>query len=388
MLKSINIVPLDSAYVDTKYLVSSGERHFVVSETLAKFLETLKQSQTFEEAASAWSVLKGEAYTADDVRTIYETYVLNVLNAEPPKKKSFLWAKDILSKAQVDVLQDIFKVLFRPAIIVTVLLLSVALETMFFMQGVKVSIGEIDLLTITILVITMLFSSLFHEIGHASACCYFGEKAKSIGLGLYLNFPVFYTDVSDIWKLSRGKRMVVNFAGTYFQLIFLIPCIAVYLLTGSQIVKYLIYTINLNFIFILNPFFRFDGYWIMSDLIGIPNLRGKSNWIVQAFKNKILHKPDSNGFWWKIRIKERMLLIIYTVSTNLFFAYYLFFMIPNLLKSCYLELPGQIKRLVVDIAVGNGMTFSLISSVTAKLFILLLTFYFFYKLIRRLFVHD
>ena len=250
------------------------------------------------------------------------------------------------------------------------------------------SIGEIDLLAIMILVITMLLSSLFHEIGHASACCYFGEKAKSIGLGLYLNFPVFYTDVSDIWKLSRGKRMVVNFAGTYFQLIFLIPCIAIYLLTGNQIVKYLIYTINLNFIFILNPFFRFDGYWIMSDLIGIPNLRGKSNWIVLALKNKILRKSDSSGFWRQIRIKEQVLLVIYTVSTNLFFAYYLFFVIPSLLKSCYLELPGQVKRLVVDIAVGNSITFSLISSVTAKLFILLLTFYFFYKLIRRLFVHD
>lgn len=387
MLKTINIAPLDSAYSETKYLVSLGERYFVVSEALAKFLGILKQSQTFEEAASAWSVLKGEAYTADDVRTIYETYVLNVLNTEPPKNGSFLWSKDILSKDQVDVLQNVFKVLFRPAIIVTVLLLSVALETVFFMQGNKVSIGEIDLLTIIILVITLLLSSLFHEIGHASACCYFGEKAKSIGLGLYLNFPVFYTDVSDIWKLSRRKRMVVNFAGTYFQLIFLIPCIAVYLLTGNQIVKYLIYTINLNFIFILNPFFRFDGYWIMSDLIGIPNLRGKSNWIVQALKNKILRKPDCNGFWRQIRIKEQVLLIIYTISTNLFFAYYLFFVIPNLLKSCYFELPGQVKRLVVDIAVGNSITFSLISSVAAKLFILLLTFYFFYKLIRCIFSH-
>ena len=387
MLNSINIVPLDSAYVDTKYLVSSGERHFVVSESLAKFLETLKQSQTFEEAASVWSVLKGEAYTADDVRTIYETYVLNVLNTDPPKKGAFLWAKDILSKAQVDVLQNIFKVLFRPAIFVAVLLLSVALETMFFMQGNKVSIGEIDLLTIIILVITMLLSSLFHEIGQASACCYFGEKAKSIGLGLYLNFPVFYTDVSDIWKLSRRKRMVVNFAGTYFQLIFLIPCIAVYLLTGNQVVKYLIYIINLNFIFILNPFFRFDGYWIMSDLIGIPNLRGKSNWIVQALKNKILRKPDRNGFWRQIRIKEQVLLVIYTISTNLFFVYYLFFVIPNLLKSCYLELPRLIKRLVVDIAVGNSITFNLISSVAAQLLLLLLTAYFFYNLIRRIFSH-
>ena len=111
-----------------------------------------------------------------------------MLNTEPPKKKTFLWSKDILSRGQVDVLQDHFQVLFRPAIIIAILLLSVALETVFFMQGNKVSIGEIDLLAIMILVITMLLSSLFHEIGHASACCYFGEKAKSIGLGLYLNF--------------------------------------------------------------------------------------------------------------------------------------------------------------------------------------------------------
>ena len=51
------------------------------------------------------------------------------------------------------------------------------------------------------LLIFMLVSSFFHELGHASACKYCGVKHGSIGLGLYLNFPVLYTDVTEIWKL-------------------------------------------------------------------------------------------------------------------------------------------------------------------------------------------
>ena len=75
---------------------------------------------------------------------------------------------------------------------------------------------------------------------------------------------------------KREQRLVVNTAGVYFQLLFLSPIIIIYLFTGNDILKYFIYTVNVNFLITLNPFFKFDGYWIVSDLLGVPNLRART----------------------------------------------------------------------------------------------------------------
>ena len=387
MLETINIQPLDSAYSTPKYLATCGERHFVVSEPLAKFIETVKKAGSFEEAAVNWSGLSGKAYTADEVRTICERYLSDIMKPEPQEKKTFLWEKELVSESRVDILQRHFRILFRPAVVIAILAIAIVFEIIFFTSDLTVSLGEVDMLTIAVLLVMMLLSSFFHEIGHATACACFGEKAKGIGLGIYLNFPVFYTDVSGIWKLPRKQRMAVNFAGIYFQLIFLLPCLAVYFITGSQIVKYFIYTINFNFIFTLNPFFKFDGYWIMSDMIGIPNLRSKSNWILKNIKDRLLGRGGRKDFWTQIRMREKILLAVYTVGVNIFFLYYAVFVIPKFLKSCWQELPSQIRILVTDLAVGNSISFGQVSSVMAQLIILLLIFFLFYKLIRKLFVH-
>ena len=93
---------------------------------------------------------------------------------------------------------------------------------------------------------------------------------------MYLTFPIFFTDVTKAWCLPRKKRMAVNLGGIYFQLYILIGLIAVYYFTNSDFARYLILAMNLGFVLVLNPFFRFDGYWIATDLLGVPNLRQQS----------------------------------------------------------------------------------------------------------------
>lgn len=94
------------------------------------------------------------------------------------------------------------------------------------------------------LLVFMLASSFFHELGHASACKYFGVRHGGIGFGLYLNFPVLYTDVTEVWKLNRAQRCVVNLAGVYFQSYWLIALLTAFLLTGNDILRYLILIID------------------------------------------------------------------------------------------------------------------------------------------------
>lgn len=118
----------------------------------------------------------------------------------------------------------------------------------------------------------MATSVTFHEIGHASSASYFRAKHGGIGGGFYLFTPVYFADVTDIWKLSKMKRIIVNLSGMYFELIFcsILSFFALILNNNTLLIITLIVCVKT--LFNLNPFFRSDGYWILSDLTSKPNL--------------------------------------------------------------------------------------------------------------------
>jgi putative peptide zinc metalloprotease protein len=60
-----------------------------------------------------------------------------------------------------------------------------------------------------------LLSAAFHEIGHAAACRYSGARPGGMGVGLYLVWPAFYTDVTDSYRLARRDRLRVDLGGLY-----------------------------------------------------------------------------------------------------------------------------------------------------------------------------
>ena len=159
-----------------------------------------------------------------------------------------------------------------------VLLVTFILDACFFLvtDNLLLFNSQVTVYVIVGLFVFMLLSSFFHELGHASACKYFGLHHGGIGFGLYLNFPVLYTDVTEVWKLNRMQRCVVNIAGVYFQSYWLLALLIAFLLTNNDMLRYLILTMNLSFLMTLNPFFKFDGYWIASDILGVPNLRARS----------------------------------------------------------------------------------------------------------------
>ncbi len=127
-----------------------------------------------------------------------------------------------------------------------------------------------------------IFSRLVHEFGHASACEKFGIKAGNIGFGFYLFMPVFYADVSDAWLLTPRKRIVINAAGMYFQLLLSCVMVTFFFITGNQWLLYASLINILGFLPNINPFVRYDGYWILTDWLGINNLMAKSREKFQA----------------------------------------------------------------------------------------------------------
>jgi putative peptide zinc metalloprotease protein len=61
--------------------------------------------------------------------------------------------------------------------------------------------------------------SILHEFGHAAAGKRFGATPGDIGFGFYFIAPVFFSDLSDVWKLPPKERIIVNLGGIYFELI-------------------------------------------------------------------------------------------------------------------------------------------------------------------------
>lgn len=55
------------------------------------------------------------------------------------------------------------------------------------------------------------------------------------------------------------------------------------MLTDSDVLRYMIIIMNFGFVMTLNPFFKFDGYWMASDILGVPNLRQRSKEIIRYY---------------------------------------------------------------------------------------------------------
>ena len=113
---------------------------------------------------------------------------------------------------------------------------------------------------------------MFHECGHATACRYGGARPGQIGVGLYLVWPSFFTNVTDSYRLSRAGRLSTDLGGVYFNLVFVLAMAAIYEATSAAILPVVIALSHLEMLEQLLPFVRFDGYFIVGDLIGVPDL--------------------------------------------------------------------------------------------------------------------
>ncbi|GAB3281099.1 hypothetical protein GCM10027449_22220 [Sinomonas notoginsengisoli] len=123
-----------------------------------------------------------------------------------------------------------------------------------------------------VLFILMTVGALVHELGHATACRYGGATPGVIGFGLYLVFPAFYTDVTDSYRLSRGGRIRTDLGGLYFHLLWVLSAGVGFLITHSPLLLLLVIMTQLQMVQQLPPTIRLDGYFVLADLAGVPDL--------------------------------------------------------------------------------------------------------------------
>ncbi len=115
-------------------------------------------------------------------------------------------------------------------------------------------------------------SAGFHEFGHAAAARYGGSTPGTMGMGFYLFWPAFYTDVTDSYRLGRGGRIRTDLGGLYFNAVVAVITVVVSLATGYDALLLVVATQILQMTRQLLPTIRFDGYHLLADLTGVPDL--------------------------------------------------------------------------------------------------------------------
>lgn len=383
-IRQVQIDPLDTSSREQCFVISYLDRHFEVSAAAEKFIRTAREAQTPEDLRTQYSEITGRFYSAEQIEEIWKCCVGPLLAAEtkPPKKP--LWIKkDLFSQETVAGLSTRLKRLFAPGIAIPLSVAAVGTNIWFLttLRGGKMPIEGGFYVLLGVLVF-FLVSSSFHELGHASACQYYGISHGAVGFGLYMNFPVFYTDVSQVWKLRRRQRIVVNLAGAYFQLLLMLPLLCIYFQTYSPILRFVLITANLNFLITLNPVFKFDGYWVMADLLGVPNLRSR---VMEGFvylKKKICRQPIKHKpFLWTMKPAEKCVMLVYSLLMNLMFVYYLGYVMPRFIGQFISTFPDLAKQLIIAISQGQTPSFGLLQAIVVQLIFFGLTCFALFRLI-------
>jgi len=165
--------------------------------------------------------------------------------------------------------------LFRWPVIVAVVTSMLAVDYwLFFVHGLGAGIEQVlrDPVDLLVVLGLTLVSAVFHECGHAAGCHYGGARPGVIGVGIYLVWPSFFTNVTDSYRLGRVGRLRTDLGGLYFNLVFMLALAGIYVGTSAQILLLVIAVTHLEMLDQLLPIVRFDGYFILSDLIGVPDL--------------------------------------------------------------------------------------------------------------------
>jgi putative peptide zinc metalloprotease protein len=181
----------------------------------------------------------------------------------------------VLPERIVNLVAAFLRPLFRWPVVVAVAGSMLAVDYwLFAVHGLGGGIRQVLRDPVELLVVfgLSLVAAVFHECGHATGCRYGGARPGVIGVGIYLVWPAFFTNVTDAYRLSRAGRLRTDLGGLYFNLIFMLALAGIYAATSAEVLLIVIAVTHVEMLNQLLPFVRFDGYFILGDLVGVPDL--------------------------------------------------------------------------------------------------------------------
>jgi putative peptide zinc metalloprotease protein len=126
------------------------------------------------------------------------------------------------------------------------------------------------------------FVKVFHELGHAYTATRYGCRVPTMGIAMIVMVPMLYSDTSDAWKLtSRGQRAAIGAAGMVVECALAALALFAWNFLDDGVARSLVFIVATTSLMVgaainLSPLMRFDGYYVLSDWLGIPNLQDRA----------------------------------------------------------------------------------------------------------------
>jgi putative peptide zinc metalloprotease protein len=274
-----------------RYLVQRADGQVLqLSELLHLVVREVSIDRDPVQTAAAVSTAYGRQLTVEGLQHLVESklapmgLVVNSdndgspIHVQQPQSDPLLSLRlrsTLLSERAVRRLAPVLAQLFRPMLVILALAGLVTADIAVFRQGSVMRALDQVFATPTFLLALMgllLAGALIHELGHAAACHYGGAKPGKIGVGVYLVFPAFFTNVTDSYRLDRIGRIRTDLGGLYFNVWCLLALDGAYLWSGQSLLLLTALLMHVEMAQQLIPTVRFDGYFVLADLAGVPDL--------------------------------------------------------------------------------------------------------------------
>jgi putative peptide zinc metalloprotease protein len=321
-------------------------------------------AQTFNSGNHATASISAQQLAKSYEGLVSKLQAIQKSGSEKQRLPWGFWARlRLLPQPMVRSIASRLTFLYTPglaAILVPVIIASLILS---WFAGIKLQVTASSLACSYAL---FLLSLLIHEFGHATASQRYGAEPSEIGFAMYLVYPALYSDVTSAWRLSRWKRVMVDVGGSYFQLIVGCFFLALFKLTGWQPLWAAFLMIIYTCIFSLNPIFKFDGYWVAADILGVTNLSKQPSRLVKHFWNVIRKRAPEPLPWPKSVV---YILIVYSAASCAVWGSF-FYRLAPLLYLRTLRFEEQLASLYRHISFGSGTSWGEFGGVLGSLYVL------------------
>ena len=375
----------ETGFTERQWLVRRGERFVQITELLYRVVEQIDGQRTLDEIAASVTESTEWLVSADNVRQLIQLKLIPAGLVVPvegtggaarrdrtPSSLALNMRMRTIGPRVIDPITRVLQFLYAPPVLIPLLVaIAIAHGWLYFVHGVTRSFLEVlytpGLLLVVLAIVVV--SGIFHEFGHASALRYGGGQVRGMGVGIYIVYPAFYTDVTDSYRLGRWARVRTGLGGFYFHLIFTLGVMCLYLASGQEFLLFVVLLIDLNIIYQCLPFVRLDGYWVLADLTGIPDFFSQ----IGPFIRSVLPVPG----WEGSRLPDlkpwvRAVFAIYIILTIPVLAFFLFLFVsraPRLLNALW----DSLLNLTADLTVAwnNGVVVGVAASASQMLILAL-----------------
>jgi putative peptide zinc metalloprotease protein len=281
----------DSGFTEPRYLACRGDGQLVQLSELVYVLATLVDGRRgLDELAVVFGGEIDRTVTGEQVAFLLDNKLrppgLVAYGAEPATRAPTRPDPLLMLKHRVGVVPEhlvwaiagVFRPLFAIPVVAATLAGLAVVDALILAGGgwgqMGSAIGAVShqpALALLVLAVILIVGG-FHECGHAAACRYGGARPGVMGIGLYLVWPSFYSTVTDTYRLDRAGRLRVDLAGVYFNAVAMTVIGTAYLITGSPWLLITLVALHVETMWQFIPSVRLDGYYIVADLVGVPDL--------------------------------------------------------------------------------------------------------------------